>query len=243
MGQPSIIAARNVRCHFAGRRLTAEILDQLDHHDPAAVRSRADIQRVNSLMGNFGWLTQRLRELSAGRRRFRVIELGAGCGTFGRRLARRLPEIDYVAIDLAPEPPNWPKRLGWKQGDALDQLAKLEGEVIVANLFLHHLTDERIRLLGQMAGRFQAMVCNEPARLFHAYCLSLASPVLGINHVTRHDIRVSVEAGFQGAELPRTLGLRPEDWRIKVWHTALGAYRMTAVTTSRQSPPRLGGRI
>jgi hypothetical protein len=53
--------------------------------------------------------------------------------------------------------------------------------------------------------------------------------LLGGSHVTRHDARVSIAAGFLGDELPAALGLDPRNWHWRCTTTALGAYRMIAL--------------
>jgi len=50
-----------------------------------------------------------------------------------------------------------------------------------------------------------------------------------IHPITRHDARVSIEAGFRGKELPHLLNLDPALWQTTLIETFFGAYRMLAV--------------
>ena len=50
----------------------------------------------------------------------------------------------------------------------------------------------------------------------------------GINHVSRHDARVSIEGGFRGGELAQRLGVEKPEWRMEVAETFMGAYRFVA---------------
>jgi hypothetical protein len=43
------------------RVVIPELLDHLPQDDPAAERSRADLRRINFLMGNGRWVTRTLR--------------------------------------------------------------------------------------------------------------------------------------------------------------------------------------
>lgn len=212
---------------MSARHLVCELLDQLDHDDPSAIRSRADIRRINGLMGNFRWLRRTLERSGALGANLRIVEIGAGRGDLGLELRRRHPRVNYTGIDLVPPPRGFP--LPWRQGDALAQLADCKGDVLVANLFLHHLSDTRLRELGGLLSSYQAVICNEPLRSSRSQALALAVRGLGINHVTRFDIHASIEAGFRDRELPRMLGMAERPWRVDVSHTFLGAYRMIAL--------------
>jgi hypothetical protein len=56
----------------------------------------------------------------------------------------------------------------------------------------------------------------------------LFAPLIGANHVSRHDANVSIAAGFRGDELPGLLGLEPERWTWRCTTTLLGAYHLIA---------------
>jgi tRNA G46 methylase TrmB len=72
------------------RCIQREWLDELPPEEPRAIQSRRDLKRINAWMGNARILAHeikfaRLHQRSA----LRVLELGAGDGTFMLRLARR----------------------------------------------------------------------------------------------------------------------------------------------------------
>ncbi len=211
------------------RVLVPKILDQLDHDAPDALRSRKDLQRINQLLGNFRWLKKTLAKLGALDGSTPIVELGAGDGLFVKRLVQAYPQIRYTAIDLAPRPIKWPENLGWKQGDALNSLAETGGGILIANLFLRHLTDAQLRQLGCGLSPFQAVICNEPARyrIFHG--LGKFLHLIGLNHVTRFDMHASIDAGFRGNELSASLDLRPDDWEVTSTQSVFGILRMVAL--------------
>jgi len=68
------------------RRLEVEWLDELPAEDPRARRSRADLRRVNAIMGN-----ARIVAGALGGTPQSIVDLGAGDGAFALRLARALP--------------------------------------------------------------------------------------------------------------------------------------------------------
>ena len=72
------------------RRVEPEILDELPAEDPRAMRSRSDLQRVNTWMRNARIMATELSSASRGQRHRKLAEIGAGDGTFLLRVARNL---------------------------------------------------------------------------------------------------------------------------------------------------------
>ncbi|MEM1296581.1 MAG: hypothetical protein AAGH89_14535 [Verrucomicrobiota bacterium] len=213
---------------MTNRVLIPELLDQLEHDDPAALRSRADLIRINGILGNFRWLKKTLEVQGAADGSAHVVEIGAGDGHFIKKFSAIHPKVNYTAIDLAPEPPNWPSNLKWRQGDATDCLTEVGGDILIANLFLHHLTDTQLAKLGEGLRTYRAVICNEPARFRAFHFLGKGVQLIGVNYVTRFDMHASINAGFRHPELPTTLGLSSPRWDIKGFHSIFGVYRMLA---------------
>ena len=192
------------------RRVEDEILDHLTAADPEAIRSRRDLRLINALMGNERWICRELR----GDQRPK-LELGAG----GGELTRKLQNVTGLDLQEAPEGSG----LKWVRGDLFETLPELEGAVVVANLILHHFEDEALGRLGKLLGSREKVVLVEPWRSR----LSLVEgamlfPVLG--SVTRHDMMVSIRAGFRKGELPEKLDLLGWEWKEEV--SLLGGLRV-----------------
>jgi hypothetical protein len=208
-------------------RVTApELLDSLPADSPEAVRSRADLVRVNRVMGNLAWFERVLPPLV--RPGETCLELGAGDGALALRLhAAGLP-VD--ALDLAPQPAGWPPSARWHRADLRDFAGWAGRPVVLANLFLHHLDDRELAALGPSLDRHaRLLVFNEPLRSPRCLLLwRLASSLGRAGPITRHDGAVSIRAGFRAAELPRALGLDPRRWSWRVRSTFLGAHRLVA---------------
>ena len=67
--------------------------------------------------------------------------------------------------------------------------------------------------LGRWIDDADLLVFNEPDRANLPHGLGrLMHP--WINHVTRHDMHVSITAGFAAGEIQRLLGLDPARWRF-----------------------------
>ena len=211
------------------RKLQPEILDHLPPEDPDAIASRRDLRLINSVMGNQRWLSERLsRHLLPG---MRIVELGAGDGCFARRLKDHLPRdfpFEFNAIDLAPCPPDWPDdpRFHWRQEDIFQSGSVREADGVVACLVLHHFDDIALARLGRLFTKARFLLAREPARC-RAWMRFLLYP-FRLNHVTKHDMKVSIEAGFLGTELANALGLDKAGWVTRQMETALNAFQFEA---------------
>lgn len=207
------------------RVITPEILDSLDHRDPRAVRSRRDLAFIDAFMGNSRWIT---RKASRSRHaRHGIVELGAGSGHLCERLHRALPDCDVTGLDFVPRPHSLTPGIHWLAGDFFDTLDSVRAGVCVGSLMLHHFSPNVLRELGRRLIRFEFLVFAEPLRSrLPLAAASLVSPFVG--EVTRHDMPVSIRAGFQHGELADALHLDPTRWTVRESSTWSGAIRFTA---------------
>ncbi|MEM1443547.1 MAG: hypothetical protein AAGF67_14475 [Verrucomicrobiota bacterium] len=208
------------------RLVIPEILDSLPHDDPEAKRSRRDLNRINALMGNYRWGSARILDSDLKN----WTELGAGAGHLSEFADDFDQEIHLAALDLAPRPAFWPEHWDWNQEDLFEFLPSLEGgksHGIFSVLFLHHFESEALGKLGDMIqNSFTRVVFAEPARFRIFWLLSHALlPV--VNRVTRHDMLVSIRAGFRKGELVSLLGLG-KDWEVRETVHWLGGLRFEA---------------
>jgi protein-L-isoaspartate O-methyltransferase len=200
---------------LAHRRVEPEILDGLSADDPRAITSRRDLRRINALMFQASIMSRLLRR-HVRRPPSRILEIGAGDGTFmlavARRLAKRWPNIELTLLDRAnlitPERREEFARLGWRTDvvvadvfDWIGEAGQARFDVVTANLFLHHFTDRDLAsLLAALQPLTAALVAAEPPRSGIALAASRLLRI-GVNDVTRHDAPASVRAGFRGTEL------------------------------------------
>lgn len=208
------------------RRLEPELLDSLPPDHPDAVHSRRDLLLVNRVMGNAQWFEKTLaRHIRPGER---VIELGSGTGELSARLRTVAPLVD--GIDRVPAPSAWHASARWHQADIQTFTGWPAYSVIIGNLILHHFDDASLRKLGNAFGTHaRLLLFSEPTRKrLNQLMWNVTAPLCGANHVTRHDGRVSIAAGFRDDELPRALGLDPRAWRWTISRTWVGAYRLVA---------------
>lgn len=215
--------------NLGARSVQPEWLDELAPAEARAQRSRRDLRRVNLWMGNLSKVVQALNHASPRPTAGRLVELGAGDGTFllrvARRLHRRWPKTEAVLVDrlalVSPETHQGFANLGWTvqsvQADVFDWLRSAPTgprEVILSNLFLHHFAPEPLGLLLRSAAeRATLFLACEPERSLGALLGARLLGLLGCNDVTRHDALVSVRAGFQGRELS-SLWRRDGGWRM-----------------------------
>ena len=207
------------------RVLQSELLDHLPPADPRAVRSRADLRRLNFLMGHARILSRVLRDhlpqAQFRSRPLRLVELGAGDGTLLLQVARQwsAPGVtaEVLLLDRQELVSTNTRRafaaLHWAiETVATDVIAWLEQpspavDVILANLFLHHFPDQALAaLLRLAAARTNLFIACEPRRSPLALTAARGLGLLGCNSITRHDAVVSVRAGFVGRELSALWG-------------------------------------
>jgi len=219
------------------RRIEPEWLDELPPGDPRALRSRRDLRRLNFIMGNAGILRRQL--LPHQPQPASIVELGAGDGSFMLALLRRLKPLpaQIILVDRQPSiaDSTWQAlaALGCTvecvTADVFDWLADAENaDVIVCNLFLHHLPPPVLAaLLAGCAEKTSLFLACEPARHRLALVSSHLLGLIGCNDVTRHDAVVSVHAGFIGRELSELWTNQPA-WRLKEHGAGLFSHTFTA---------------
>jgi hypothetical protein len=199
------------------RLIEKELLDGLALTDARAMRSRRDLRRVNFFMGNAGILARALAGLCASDAPLRLAEAGAGDGEFLLRTARRLrgrwPRVEAVLVDrqdlLKTELLAWFASLNWivksVNSDALDWLRHIEAQsldALTANLFLHHFDEAQLQeLFSEISRTARVFIAIEPRRARGPLLCTRLLPLIGCGPVTRHDARISVQAGFVGREL------------------------------------------
>jgi hypothetical protein len=197
------------------RIVQPELLDELSPDDTRAIHSRADLRRLNSIMRHATILGAALVRYASHPPRI-IVELGAGDGTLMLALARQLnsrwPGVRVILLDRQKSVSNATlssfDALGWNAqavtADVFEWLAsdRNTSGVIIANLFLHHFLDDKLaELLRLIAQHSDLFVACETRRDWPSFAVAPFLGLLGCNSVTRHDARLSVEAGFVGREL------------------------------------------
>jgi hypothetical protein len=228
------------------RIVTAETLDGLCEVDPAAMRSRRDLQRVHRVMGTRSIVSRALQQLAQppGSRPLRVLELGAGDGTLMlsvvKALGRPWPNVELTLLDrqslVASHTVRAYRQLGWtvhlEVMDVIDWIdnrfqeqrnnESRQWDVIVANLFVHHFQGTVLsQLLNAAAASCDQFLACEPRRSYLALTGSHLIGALGVNAVTRHDAVLSVRAGFRDTEIT---DLWPASMRWKINEYSAGLF-------------------
>ncbi len=238
------------------RCLTPELLDDLPADAPAALRSRRDLRRLNAWMRHPSLLRQCLAPVLS-KPVVNLAELGAGDGTLFHRVAQSAiasppstPEPHSKSISFLDKQPviepgtiSALKSLGWRTqiiaADVFDWLSRPALpplDAIFANLFLHHFSqDQLVTLLRQAAARTERFIALEPRRSRAALFFSRWVGLLGCGPVTRHDARVSVEAGFAEKELSALWPPGPE-WRLEERPASVSTHLFIAERCRRHAP-------
>ena len=216
------------------RRLETELLDVLPTDDPAAVRSRRDLRRLNQVMLHPAIMARRMLRHSVDAPR-RIIELGAGDGSLMLRLSRRLARhwsgVAIILVDRQDIVSNETRQaissLGWHEDpvtqDVFEYLAIAEpADIIIANLFLHHFQPTQLTdIFTQCAKLAPLLIALEPRRATLSLLGGRLVGLLGCNHVSRHDAVASVRAGFRDGELsalwPNRQGWNFDEEGVGLW--------------------------
>jgi hypothetical protein len=214
------------------RSVQPEWLDELPAEDPAALRSRRDLNRLNRIMGHVGAMRDLLQSATRKQSFRRIVEIGAGDGTFALRLAGEISSLckpqEWVLVDSKNAVKEETRRglaaLGWKTevvvADVFDWLRNCRpalADAMITNLFLHQFPDKSLAEMLELASRkTQSFAACEPRRSALPLAFSRMTGLIGCNAVTRNDAPLSVRAGFAGKELsalwPRTAHFR---WRVE----------------------------
>jgi hypothetical protein len=181
------------------RVIEPELLDVLPPTDQRAQHSRRDIHKLNWIMGHARLMARVMQDASFDT----LIDLGTGDGRFAQGVVRRLRRTcRLVLVDqqrIAGAPP------GLIVSDVMVFLGSLKpqtGTAIMANLFLHHFSDEFLReLFLQISEKADSFYACEPRRSRLNLAAIRLLPLIGCNAVTRHDAEASIRAGFLGQEL------------------------------------------
>ncbi|HUS35012.1 MAG TPA: methyltransferase domain-containing protein, partial [Verrucomicrobiae bacterium] len=202
------------------RVLQPELLDELPSNDPRAVHSRRDLRRINKIMGNARPVIKFLRAAEL-KSPITIAEIGAGDGNISAQIATALSAVGVLGtLLLVDRQPLVASEIrGWKvhriEAEVFAFLEKAAPvDVIIANLFLHHFTDEQLREMFQQCARLcNLFAASEPRRSSLAMWLSRRVRLIGCTEVTRHDAEISVRAGFTCTDLSK---LWPDDaaWRL-----------------------------
>ena len=234
------------------RVVEPEILDRLPGDNAEAIRSRSDLRRLNWWMRNEQHLAAAIHQLRQPPRT--IVETGSGDGTFILSLARRLGwkhPVTLIMLDMQPVISDATIRslheLGWKAEVREEKLERWLGaedgqereevDLVMGNLFWHHFSNtELCDYFAALSRISRAFIACEPRRWRPAQLTTRLLWVIGCNRVTRHDARVSVNAGFAGMELtalwPKNAGMRlkeyPSGWASHMFIAEKEALRATA---------------
>jgi hypothetical protein len=219
------------------------LLDELPADDPRAVGSRRDLRRINALMGNARLMARAVHGAASRAGPRRIVDLGAGDGSFLLRWVRSVPSLapgsevllvdrhdaaDAAVVATLSARQFCPRTV---QADGLEWLRAQPAEAgtwALANLFLHHFTTDSLRLLfNALAEKAELFCACEPRRDWWSLAASRMLGLIGANAVTRHDAAVSVRAGFQGGELS-ALWPRDPRWRLREHRAGLFSHLFLA---------------
>jgi len=249
------------------RVVSAETLDSLAEHDPAAMQSRRDLQRVHRVMGTRGIVLDAMRGMAGLRQEaapLRILELGAGDGSLMLGVARRLkgyfPAVHLTLMDrqalVSPDTLAGYAEAGWTAtSNVMDVLIWADNvdvgfaensapvwDLVVANLFIHHFEGPQLTLLLQaIAARSLCFFACEPRRSRVALAGSHLIGAIGANAVTREDAVLSVHAGFSKQDISALWPVSHSagaNWALKEYAAGFFSHCFIAQRKNQLGAPR-----
>jgi hypothetical protein len=228
-----------------------ELLDHLPINDPTAIGSRRDLRRVNAWMGNARFMACALNSAFPNAAPRALLEIGAGDGTFFFQVAKRLRwsatgnTISFLdRQNLLDEHTRRDlHRAGWHAEilctdvfqhfpAVLNRNTGPDYDAIIANLFLHHFSDEQLtQLFNLVRQKTDVFIAVEPRRWPLSILGGKALWAIGCNSVTRHDARVSIRAGFTNHELSNLWG-RDSSWTCEERLAGFSSHLFVAAKTN-----------
>ena len=132
-------------------------------------------------MGNHRWFARTLPGQL--RPTEKILELGAGTGELGDRLAARGIAAD--GLDLWPAPPGRPAGR-WHRADLLAFAGYDEYPVILGNLIFHQFTADQLAALGKKLRRSARLIlaCEPLRRRSSQVLFATLAPLLGLAAAT-----------------------------------------------------------
>jgi hypothetical protein len=199
------------------RRLDPEWLDQLPGDDPRAIQTRRDLTRINTVMRNAACVAAALTKNWNGEAPKTIVDIGSGDGRLMLKVARRLaPQWRNVKVVLQDKQNIVSSAtrdafaaLQWHAEPVSADVFEFLGnggsspaDIVTANLFLHHFTEQQLsELFAKISAFATLMVACEPRRNHFAVNMSRLLRLIGCNDVTVHDAIVSARAGFARKEM------------------------------------------
>ena len=203
------------------RVLEAELLDVLPAADVRAQQSRRDLRKLNWIMGHRGMMKRMMQRAVLET----LIDLGSGDGQFAVSVVGNLRRRVHLVLVDQQQVPGAPEDVVISDvTEFLRGLRPQSGTALMANLFLHHFTDEFLReLFVEVSRKADYFFACEPRRSPLSLGAIRLLPLIGCNAVTRHDAAASIRAGFLKEELT---ALWPSEahWKVKEREGGFGSH-------------------
>jgi hypothetical protein len=154
-----------------------------------------------------------------------LIDLGSGDGQFALSVVRGLGRrVNLMLVDQQRVPGAPDDVIISDVMTFLRAFQRRPKTAIMANLFLHHFTDELLRdLFYEVSQKADYLFACEPRRSRLSLAALRLLPLIGCNAVSRHDAAASVRAGFLGQELTASWP-RNANWKLVERESSRGSH-------------------
>ena len=192
---------------FKHRSTKKELLDGEVSKDDL-YQNLDELHTINKLLGGYSGSLASLKKV-VNKKLVIIMDIGCGGGDMMRFLYENIQprtKYSYIGVDLKEDCIEYAKTkhsstpLQFINEDFRDALDKIENvDVVHANLFTHHLTNQEIvDLIDFVAKRNKILIINDLHRHWFAYySISILTKVLSKSHLVKHDAKLSVLRGFK----------------------------------------------
>jgi 2-polyprenyl-3-methyl-5-hydroxy-6-metoxy-1,4-benzoquinol methylase len=212
--------------NFSTRSQETEIMDDLDMKGEELASTLRQIENVNKWLGGLSialsGVKRLLKKQSKTGKTFKIIDIGCGGGETLRLIADWCREneiqVELLGIDAngftiefaKNNAKAYPEISFEKVNIFSEEFSKLEYDIALCSLFLHHFQEEEILSILNTINQSSKIgfIINDLQRSKIAYFLfDLVTRILGASYMVRHDGKLSVKKSFLKKELQNYLKL------------------------------------
>ncbi len=203
--------------NFLQRSYQKELLDQENIPFADIKQNMEELDFINKWLGGHKITADAFEQLSEGKKKISVCEIGCGGGdnlaAIFERCKKKNIDVSITGIDIKKECIDYaksrkdlPSGVNWLTNDYKEVFFEEKPDIIFSSLFCHHFTNKelvfQINWMKQNTG--VGFFINDLHRNFLAfYSIKLLTHLFSASYLVKNDAPLSVARGFSGSELKK----------------------------------------